>query len=116
MFTVLRGISCTGFRCLLVQMAPAAVVAQMIRQVGSAMLHLHRRGVVHRDIRAANVLLCSEHPLKVKLCDLSLSAQLEATMMDALGHETYADHLLTDAKQAIRMCNSHSFYYDNFRL
>jgi uncharacterized membrane protein YgcG len=47
----------------------------MVMQVGAAVRHLHAHGIVHRDIRAANVLVKSMEPLALKLSDFGVSYQ-----------------------------------------
>ena len=49
------------------------------RQAASAVAHLARHGVIHRDIAARNVLVGSEGLKAVKLSDLGLSR----TLMDS---------------------------------
>ncbi len=43
-------------------------------QIGSAILHMHIEGMVHRDIKAANILLTSKGVYK--LADLAQSRTL----------------------------------------
>jgi serine/threonine protein kinase len=50
-----------------------ALVLTVIRQVVAGLHHLHRLGILHRDVRAANVLVASLDPLRVVLADFGLS-------------------------------------------
>jgi serine/threonine protein kinase len=50
-----------------------ALVLHVIRQVVAGLHHLHRLGILHRDVRAANVLVASLDPLRVVLADFGLS-------------------------------------------
>jgi serine/threonine protein kinase len=45
-------------------------------QVACGVLHLHSLGILHRDVRAANVLVASLDPVEVALADLGVSHQL----------------------------------------
>lgn len=49
-------------------------VAQMTRQVLSALAYLHQRGIVHRDIKPSNILLDSQK--RAYLADFGLAKQL----------------------------------------
>lgn len=42
----------------------------------SAIAHCHARGVVHRDVKLENVMLCDDDPRAVKLIDFGLAVQL----------------------------------------
>lgn len=48
---------------------------QIIRQVASALAHAHAEGILHRDIKAANILLTTSG--KAKLSDFGISALME---------------------------------------
>ena len=54
---------------------PAPAVACVMRQLLAAVAHMHRHGVVHRDVKLENVLLCDRDAARprVKLCDLGLA-------------------------------------------
>ncbi len=44
----------------------------MMKQLGSAVLALHRRNLVHRAIKPSNILLTAQQNGAVKLCDFSM--------------------------------------------
>ncbi|SCU77830.1 LADA_0A02432g1_1 [Lachancea dasiensis] len=49
----------------------------IMRELLTALMHIHRDGVIHRDIKAANVLITNDG--HVKLCDFGVAAQLSQT-------------------------------------
>ena len=51
--------------------------AQVVRQVGSALAHIHGLGVTHRDLKPENLLLRSAEERVVLLCDFGLSGEGE---------------------------------------
>ena len=53
-----------------------AVAVTILQQCAAAMHHLHSIGILHRDFRAANVLIDAETPLRVVVCDFGLSHAL----------------------------------------
>jgi serine/threonine-protein kinase len=56
--------------------------------LASALAHAHERGVIHRDLKAANVILSSSsHP---KIVDFGLARRLDAVMADAPTLESLA--------------------------
>ncbi len=57
-----------------------AQVLSILRQVVAGLLHLHSLGILrlHRDLRAANVLVDSLDPLRVVLADFGLSHLVSA--------------------------------------
>jgi serine/threonine protein kinase len=50
-----------------------ALVLAVFRQVVAGLQHLHRLGILHRDVRTANVLIASLDPLRIVLADFGLS-------------------------------------------
>jgi len=53
------------------------VLLRVLRDVSAGLAHLHSNGVVHRDVKPANVLLRDE---QVKLCDFGSSRDLQHTL------------------------------------
>jgi serine/threonine protein kinase len=49
-----------------------------MRQVVAGVRHLHSLGILHRDLRAANVLVASLDPVRVLLTDLGISHLVSA--------------------------------------
>jgi serine/threonine protein kinase len=54
------------------------VLLDVVLQVVGAVMHLHGLGIVHRDLRAANVLVQSLDPVAVMLADFGLSHVMPA--------------------------------------
>ena len=55
-----------------------ARVLTLLKQVLAALLHLHSLGILHRDLRAANVLITSTEPLHAVVADFGVSHLLSA--------------------------------------
>jgi len=53
-------------------------IALTVREVLVALAFLHKNGIIHRDIKAANILITSM-PNRVLLCDFGVSALLPST-------------------------------------
>ncbi len=54
-----------------------------MKQVVAALLHLHSLGILHRDLRAANLLIDALDPLRILVADLGVSHQLSAFAANA---------------------------------
>lgn len=52
----------------------------VIRELSSAIAHLHEKQVLHRDLKPANVLVRSEHPLDLVISDFGLASMTEMSM------------------------------------
>lgn len=75
-------------------------VAPYFTGMVEGLLHCHALGVVHRDIKLENVILCAEDPHAVKLVDFGLAVRLppkgaggggfeEAMLYDKVGSKSY---------------------------
>ena len=61
---------------MLQKLAPKLAVS-MMRQSAAGGSHLHDKRIAHRDIRAANLLVYSEAPFRLKLADFGFSCVLD---------------------------------------
>jgi serine/threonine protein kinase len=62
---------------------PRGRVIQLARELGNALDHVHAQGVVHRDVKPANVLL--RHDGAAKLADLGIAVSVDQTRMTRSG-------------------------------
>ena len=62
----------------------AAEVLPILRDIGGALDDAHRRGVVHRDVKPANILLDSRTG-RAKLADLGIASTVHGTRMTTAG-------------------------------
>jgi serine/threonine protein kinase len=58
-------------------MLPLEDAIAMIFQTTAGTHHLHSKGIAHRDIRGANILVYSVKPFRVKLADFGFSCSLD---------------------------------------
>ena len=61
---------------LRLQILPLATAVNILQQCVAGLHHLHSLGIIHRDFRAANVLVAGKDPLHVVVADFGLSHQL----------------------------------------
>ena len=54
------------------------LVLKILLQCTSAMRHIHSCGIIHRDFRAANILVSRRHPIVVAVADFGVSCDLAA--------------------------------------
>jgi eukaryotic-like serine/threonine-protein kinase len=63
---------------------PAGRAVEVLRGVGAGLDHAHAEGIVHRDVKPANVLL-GRRPGEVKLADLGIATAVESTRITKSG-------------------------------
>ncbi|MQM05370.1 hypothetical protein Taro_038174 [Colocasia esculenta] len=64
---------------------PSPQLLKIMRDMISGLAHLHELGIVHRDIKPQNVLICKNRCLSAKLSDMGISKRLPKDM-SSLGH------------------------------
>ncbi|MBI5160829.1 MAG: serine/threonine protein kinase [Micrococcales bacterium] len=65
---------------------PAAGVAELLRSVGGGLAHAHARGLVHRDVKPANILIPRlEGAPRARLADFGIARLVDGTRLTTLG-------------------------------
>jgi calcium-dependent protein kinase len=78
---------------------PEQTIISIMRQLLSAVAHMHTRGICHRDIKLQNILRESSQPgAQIKLCDFGLGTRF----IGALPLRTHCGTLYTTAPEVIR--------------
>jgi len=67
---------------------PWPQIKAMLLSLLDALAHAHARGVIHRDLKPGNVLLCTEHDLRpgLKLTDFGIAHAREETVSDSMSN------------------------------
>lgn len=100
-------------------MPPSRVVHIML-QVCASLAEAHRRGVIHRDVKPANIYLCREafDCDVVKILDFGLAKRIVPAAAPASGHETRSDvitgtpaYLAPEAISGVRPLDGRSDLY-----
>mmetsp|Transcript_62095 Transcript_62095/g.187329 ORF Transcript_62095/g.187329 Transcript_62095/m.187329 type:complete len:541 (+) Transcript_62095:36-1658(+) len=53
---------------------PSSLMGRLYRHLSSALSHMHKRGIIHRDLKAANVLVDAKH--HAKLIDMGIACKI----------------------------------------
>lgn len=86
-------------------------IGVIIREVVAALVAVHRLGVIHRDIKAANVLITNEG--NVQLCDFGVAAQVTS---NSLKRTTMAGTPYWMAPEVIRVGDQYNVKADIWSL
>jgi serine/threonine protein kinase len=87
----------------------AAAAVSIFRQASSALEHAHLQGIIHRDVKPSNIMLCSgPHPDTVKLLDFGIAKLLPRFQPEAQSL-TQTDALLgSPLYMSPEQCSNHT--------
>ena len=80
---------------------PVARILSILQQCVAGLHHLHSLGIIHRDFRAANILIAAKDPLHLVVADFGVSHQLgvyaaaSTALSTAAGADTAVRTVLT---------------------
>jgi hypothetical protein len=105
------------------QRLPEAAVTEMSLQVLQGLYFMHEKGVIHRDVKPSNIMLCSADPggessaaaaaaVRYKLIDLSIAA-MDGDVQGGAQVETVYFMIRTEAVAEItlRLCSLHARFF-----
>ena len=88
---------------------PIAVVVQVLRSVASALAYAHDRGIVHRDIKGANILV--DRDGRVMVSDFGIARAAEDASMTSTGMMIGTPYFMSPEQCAARRIGPQSDQY-----
>lgn len=77
---------------------PFEVKCHWITEMSAAVAHVHQHNIIHKDIKADNILLY--YGMSIKLCDFGLAAQFYHSQSHTLGTHAKGTSSFMDPKVA----------------
>lgn len=84
-------------------------VRPYFKGMAEGLLHCHKRGIIHRDIKLENVMLCAEDPYAVKLVDFGLAVKVPHKADGSLEGMLFYDRVGSKSYRSPEILSGHGY-------